>query len=342
MTEGAYSAHHPDIPAPVNPWGEGLWTGVSSSGSGVALAAGLAPLAVGTDTGGSIRFPCAALGLTGLKPTWGRVSRFGAFELAASLDHIGPMARSALDCALMLQAMAGPDPLDPTAIQAPVPPPPAARVGQLKGLRIGLDEAHCFEIADPAVVDGMRQALEVFRSLGAVVVPVRMPPTDALIEGWEAYCGAEAAVAHAQTFPAHRAAYGPMLAGLLDKGRALDALSMQRILLERMTLRGALDALLCDVDLIAMPGMPLAAPSLDRIAGLRREPGYRQRLSRFTVPTDFSGHPTLTFPCGSTPEGLPVSMQLMGPALQEARILQAGQAFQEQTDWHRHRPPGVA
>lgn len=341
MTEGAYSAHHPDIPAPVNPWGPGLWTGVSSSGSGVALAAGLVPLAVGTDTGGSIRFPCAALGLTGLKPTWGRVSRFGAFELAASLDHIGPMARSALDCALMLQAMAGSDPLDPTAIQAPLPLPPSARVGRLNGLRIGLDEAHCFEISDPAVVDGMRQALEVFRSLGAEVVPVRMPPTDALVEGWEAYCGAEAAVAHAQTFPVHRDAYGPMLAGLLDKGRALDALNMQRILLERMKLRGALDALLSDVDLIAMPGMPLAAPSLDRIAGLRREPGYRQRLSRFTVPTDFSGHPTLTFPCGSTPEGLPVSMQLMGPALLEARILEAGQAFQEQTDWHRRRAPGA-
>jgi amidase len=341
MTEGAYSAHHPDVAAPVNPWGAGLWTGVSSSGSGVALAAGLAPLAVGTDTGGSIRFPCAALGLTGLKPTWGRVSRFGAFELAASLDHIGPMARSALDCALMLQAMAGPDPLDPTAVQAPAPTPPSARVGRLQGLRIGLDERHCFEISDPAVVEGMRQALQVFEALGAQVIALRMPSTDALVEGWEAYCGVEAAVAHAQTFPSQRAAYGPMLAGLLDKGRAQDALAMQRILLERMTLRGAFDALLRDVDVIAIPGMPLAAPSLDRIAALRREPGYRQRLSRFTVPTDFSGHPTLVFPCGSTPEGLPVAMQLMGGALQEARLLQAGQAFQEQTDWHRRRAPGA-
>lgn len=338
MTEGAYSAHHPEIAAPINPWGEGLWTGVSSSGSGVALAAGLIPVAVGTDTGGSIRFPCAALGLTGLKPTWGRVSRFGAFELAASLDHIGPMARSALDCALMLQGMAGPDPLDPTALQAPVPTPPGRRAADLKGLRIGLDERHCFDIADADVARAMGQALEVFEALGAQIIPVRMPPSDALIEGWEAYCGAEAAVAHAETFPSRRDAYGPMLTGLLDKGRALDGLTMQHILLERMAMRGRLDELLREVDLLAIPAMPFVAPSLERIAALRLQPGYRQRLSRFTVPTDFSGHPTLVFPCGATDQGLPVSMQLVGGALQEARLLNAGQAFQERTGWHRLRP----
>lgn len=339
MTEGAYSAHHPDIQAPINPWGEGLWTGVSSSGSGVALAAGLTCLAVGTDTGGSIRFPCAALGLTGLKPTWGRVSRFGAFELAASLDHIGPMARTALDCAWMLQAMAGPDPLDPTAVQAALPQPPSLRAGSLRGLRIGIDERHCFEISDPEIEAAMTEALKVFAALGAEVHAVRMPQTDALVEGWEAYCGVEAAIAHEQTFPSRREAYGPMLAGLLDKGRALDGLRMQQTLLERMRVKGALDALLSEVDVLAVPGMPLAAPSLERIAGLRQQPGYRQRLSRFTVPTDFSGHPTVSFPCGSTQAGLPVGMQLIGGALQEARLLKAVQAFQEACDWHRRSAP---
>ncbi|MFZ9406917.1 MAG: amidase [Burkholderiaceae bacterium] len=339
MTEGAYSAHHPDIQAPINPWGEGLWTGVSSSGSGVALAAGLTCLAVGTDTGGSIRFPCAALGLTGLKPTWGRVSRFGAFELAASLDHIGPMARTALDCAWMLQAMAGPDPLDPTAVQAALPQPPSLRAGSLRGLRIGIDERHCFEISDPEIEAAMTEALKVFTALGAEVHAVRMPQTDALVEGWEAYCGVEAAIAHEQTFPSRREAYGPMLAGLLDKGRALDGLRMQQTLLERMRVKGALDALLSEVDVLAVPGMPLAAPSLERIAGLRQQPGYRQRLSRFTVPTDFSGHPTVSFPCGSTQAGLPVGMQLIGGALQEARLLKAVQAFQEACDWHRRSAP---
>lgn len=341
MTEGAYSAHHPEVAVPLNPWGVELWTGVSSSGSGVALAAGLTTLAVGTDTGGSIRFPCAALGLTGLKPTWGRVSRFGAFELAASLDHIGPMARSALDCAWMLQAMAGPDPLDPTALQAPAPLPPSIRASSLMGLRIGIDERHCFDISDPDTVKAMQEALQAFRALGAQIVAIRMPDTDALVEGWEAYCGAEAAVAHAQTFPDQRAAYGPMLAGLIDKGRALDGLRMQATLLERMKIWGTFDALLTQVDVVAIPAMPLAAPSLARVAGLRQEPGYRQRLSRFTVPTDFSGHPALVFPCGQTPQGLPVAMQLFGRYLQEAELLNAGQAFQECTDWHRRRPPGL-
>jgi amidase len=341
MTEGAYSAHHPEVAAPLNPWGEALWTGVSSSGSGVALAAGLTTLAVGTDTGGSIRFPCSALGLTGLKPTWGRVSRYGAFELAASLDHIGPMARSALDCAWMLQAMTGPDPMDPTALQAAAPQPPSTRAGSLQGLRIGIDERHCFDISDPEIVQAMQEALRQFRALGAQIIAVQMPDADALIEGWEAYCGAEAAVAHAQTFPAQRSAYGPMLAGLIDKGRALDGLRMQAILLERMKIRGAFDALLTQVDMIAIPGMPLAAPSLERIAGLRQQPGYRLRLSRFTVPTDFSGHPALVFPCGQTAQGLPVAMQLFGGALREAELLNAGQAFQECTDWHLRRPPGL-
>lgn len=338
MTEGAYSAHHPEVAAPLNPWGVGLWTGVSSSGSGVALAAGLTTLAVGTDTGGSIRFPCAALGLTGLKPTWGRVSRYGAFELAASLDHIGPMARSALDCAWMLQAMTGPDPMDPTALQATAPQPPSARASSLRGVRIGIDEHHCFDISDPEIVQAMHETLGQFRSLGAQIVPIRMPDTDALVEGWEAYCGAEAAVAHAQTFPSKRSAYGPLLAGLIDKGRALEGLRMQSILLERMKIRGAFDALLTQVDMIAVPGMPLAAPSLERIAGLRQQPGYRQRLSRFTVPTDFSGHPALVFPCGQTAQGLPVAMQLFGGYLKEAELLNAGQAFQECTGWHTRRP----
>src|SRR6185369_12517706 len=121
LTEGAYADHHPQIPAPVNPWSAAHWAGASSSGSGVATAAGLCYGSLGSDTGGSIRFPCAANGVTGLKPTWGRVSRHGVFELAATLDHIGPMTRSAYDAAIMLQAMAGPDEKDPTSSRRSVP-----------------------------------------------------------------------------------------------------------------------------------------------------------------------------------------------------------------------------
>ena len=175
MTEGAFSAHHPDIVAPLNPWNAQTWTGVSSSGSGVAVAAGLCHGAIGTDTGGSIRFPSVANGVTGLKPTWGRVSRHGAFELAASMDHLGPICRSAADCGLMLGAIAGADPDDPTALQAPVPDYLAGDVQRLDGLRIGIDEAYVSRDVAPEVADALQAALRALVALGATPVAVTMP-----------------------------------------------------------------------------------------------------------------------------------------------------------------------
>ncbi|MDE0390086.1 MAG: amidase, partial [Rhodospirillales bacterium] len=141
MTEGAYAVHHPSIAPPVNPWHPDYWTGVSSSGSGVATTARLCYGSLGTDTGGSIRFPSQACGVTGLKPTWGRVSRAGAFALSETLDHIGPMARSAADCAAILGVIAGVDPDDPTTVQAPVPDYLGSIDAGIEGMRIGLDEA---------------------------------------------------------------------------------------------------------------------------------------------------------------------------------------------------------
>src|SRR3984957_5581500 len=141
LTEGAWAEHHPQIPPPVNPWNAAHWSGASSSGSGVATAAGLCYGSLGSDTGGSIRFPCAANGVTGIKPTWGRVSRYGVFELAATLDHIGPMTRSAADAAAMLAAIAGPDVNDPTALQAAGPNYMADLGGGLRGVRVGVDAA---------------------------------------------------------------------------------------------------------------------------------------------------------------------------------------------------------
>src|SRR5271169_4875773 len=147
LTEGAWAEHHPQIPAPVNPWNAAHWQGASSSGSGVATAAGLCYGSLGSDTGGSIRFPCAACGLTGLKPTWGRVSRYGVFPLSESLDHIGPMTRTAADCAAMLATIAGPDPRDPTALLVPVPDYVAGLTASIRGLRVGIAQAYAD--ADP-------------------------------------------------------------------------------------------------------------------------------------------------------------------------------------------------
>ena len=338
MTEGAYSAHHPDVTAPVNPWNPACWPGVSSSGSGVATAAGLCFGSIGTDTGGSIRFPSAANAVTGLKPTWGRVSRYGAFELAASLDHIGPMCRSAADCGLMLGAIAGADPADPTALQAPVPDYLSGDITRLDGLRIGLDEAFASSGVDAPLVDSLAAGIDVLRRLGAEIVPVRMPEVDELVLSWVPHCAVEAAVAHAQTFPSRRAEYGPMLAGLLDEGIALSAAEYQRILLQRADFTGRLNALFTGIDLLAMPAMPFVAPTIEGIAALRQQPGYRKRLSRFTSPTDLSGHPTITFPSGFTPQGLPIAMQLVSAHLREDALIRAGRAFQNTTDWHTRHP----
>ena len=338
MTEGAFSAHHPDVTPPVNPWDALGWTGVSSSGSGVATAAGLCFGSLGTDTGGSIRFPSAACGVTGLKPTWGRVSRHGAFELAASLDHIGPMCRTAADCGIMLGVLAGADPDDPTALQAPVPDFMADPIDSLAGCRIGLDTAYALSDVEPEVATAVSHVADVLRKLGAQIVPVTMPDVDALVENWVPHCAVEAAVAHADTFPSRRSEYGPMLAGLLDMGLSLSAADYQRILLQRADHTGRLNAVLGQVDVLLMPAMPFAAPSIQRIANLRQEPGYRKRLSRYTAPTDLSGHPTLTFPAGNTTDQHPVAAQLVGAHLGEAQLIRMGRAFQASTQWHTRRP----
>lgn len=339
MTEGAFSGHHPSIDPPRNPWNAETWTGVSSSGSGVAVAAGLCHGAIGTDTGGSIRYPSAANGVTGLKPTWGRVSRHGAFELAASLDHIGPMARSAADCGLMLGAIAGADPDDPTALNAPVPDYLGSDGRRLDGLTLGIDEAWVARDLEADAARALADALRVLAGAGAQVRPVSMPSVDAVVEGWVPHCAVEAAVAHAATYPARRAEYGPMLAALLETGLALSGPDYQRILLARADFTARFDALMGSIDLLLTPVTPFAAPSVARIAGLRNEPGYRQRLSRFTAPFDMSGHPTLTLPGGYTPEGLPVGVQLIAGRLREDALVRAGRVFQATTDWHTRRPP---
>jgi len=339
MTEGAFSAHHPDIVAPLNPWNAQMWTGVSSSGSGVAVTAGLCHGAIGTDTGGSIRFPSVANGVTGLKPTWGRVSRHGAFELAASMDHLGPICRSAGDCGLMLGAIAGADTDDPTALQAPVPDYLAGDVQRLDGLRIGIDEAYIARDVAVDVADALQAALRALAALGATPVAVTMPQVDAVVSGWVSHCGVEAAVAHAATFPARRSEYGPVLAALLDTGLELSATDYQRILLARADFTGRMHALMQQVDLLLTPVIPFALPSLVQLAELRTQPGYRLGLMRYTAPFDMSGHPTITLPAGFSSDRLPLGVQLVAAHLHEHLLVRAGRAFQGATDWHERRPP---
>jgi amidase len=337
MTEGAYGLHHPSIDPPRNPWNATYWTGVSSSGSGVATAAGLCFGSLGSDTGGSIRFPSTMNGLSGLKPTWGRVSRAGVFALAESLDHIGPMCRSALDAAVMLGVIAGADPGDPTAAPQPVPDYAAAIDGGVKGKRVGVPGNLIGMDADSQrAVDG---AVATFKGMGATLVDVALPELDEATLAWIPLCALEAALAHEATFPAQRAEYGPDLAALLDLGHRLGGLELGKRQLVRARVKGEIEQLLSQVDLLLMPVMGQATPTLASLAAAGRTPQTTLARLRYTAPFDMSGHPTLTLPGGMTAAGVPVGFQIVGRAFDEAAILAAGHAYQQATDWHLKRPP---
>jgi len=335
MTEGAYGAHHPSIPAPLNPWNETYWTGSSSSGSGAATAAGLCFASLGSDTGGSIRFPSTMCGLSGLKPSWGRVSRAGVFPLAESLDHIGPMTRSALDAALVLGAIAGLDPDDPTTSPAPVPDYAATIDRGVRGLRIGVPTNLIGMDADSrSALDG---AIAALAAAGGSMVEIVLPPLDRPTMQWLSLCGAEAALAHKKTYPARAAEYGPVLAGLLEAGRKVSALDLVRLQLGRARLTGELNRLMATVDLLLMPVMGIATLSIAGSAS--RTPETVAARLRYTAPFDMSGHPTLTLPGGFTADGMPAGFQIVGRAFDEATILAAGHAYQSATGWHLKRPP---
>jgi amidase len=338
MTEGAFADHHPAIAPPVNPWHADHWSGASSSGSGVATAAGLCFAALGSDTGGSIRLPSAADGVTGLKPTWGRVSRHGCFELAASLDHIGPMCRSATDAAIMLAVIAGIDADDPTTLRAEVPDYQAADDRDLRGFRIGFDEGYALSGVEPDVRRAVQETLRVMVSLGAQVVPMTFPEVETMVADWAPHCAIETAVAHGATYPARRAEYGPGLAALLDAGRALSAADYQRILLRRRAFTGRVHQALEPVDVALLPAIPFNVPTVARMATLGQVPAELAALIRYTAPFSLSGHPTLTLPAAFTAIGLPVAVQFVGKHLGEPDICRAGRAFQRATDWHRRHP----
>nr|AXY97044.1 mandelamide amidase [uncultured bacterium] len=337
LTETAFATHHPSIPEPVNPWHPNHWAGASSSGSGVATAAGLCYASIGTDTGGSIRFPAAANGLAGIKPTWGRVSRHGVFELGASLDHVGPIARSAADAALMLGTIAGHDPLDPTSLHCSHLDLPAEG-SDLRGLRIGVDVQWNSDGTDDVISQAVDRAIDVLKALDGQVREVRFPAVRTVVDEWEINCGVEVAVAHAGTFPRLSAEYGPALTRLIEIGRTTNGMRYQQALLNRAAFRGKVNKLMQDIDLLVVPVQPFAAPTHEQLGALAQDPELNSRLIQFTAPFNSTGHPAITLPCGFTADGMPIAFQLVARHGDEALLCRAGMAFQQATDWHRYHP----
>lgn len=338
LTEGAYASHHPDVTAPVNPWNFDYWTGVSSSGSGVATTGGLCFGSLGSDTGGSIRFPSLACGTVGLKPTFGRVSRYGVWPLSETLDHIGPMTRSVGDAAAMYNALAGEDPRDPTTLTAPVPDFLAGLEQGVRGLVIGVDEAFNSRDVEPEVGDALGAAIEVLRGEGAEIRPVTLPPYDDVVDNWVVICGADAAVTHADTYPARKEEYGPVISGLIDTGHDVTAADYARATIMRQNFSGALAKLFDEIDMIVAASFVVPTPRLDAMDDLMGAPGALERLIRFTCPFDHSGSPTLSLPCGFTDAGTPLGFQLIGRHLGEDLLLRAGHAYERATVWNSRHP----
>ncbi|WP_428532250.1 amidase [Rhodopila sp.] len=338
LTESAYVDHHPEVSPPVNPWAADRWSGASSSGSGVATAAGLCYASLGSDTGGSIRFPCAAQGLTGLKPTWGRVSRYGVFELAATLDHVGPMTRNAEDAAAVLAAIAGADEKDPTALQAPVPDYVAELSGGINGTRIGVDEAWMASSTDSATQAVLGAALATLQSLGAKVVPVKFPDASQIVQDWFPLCGVEVAVAHRATWPARKSDYGSSLSALIELGHRTTGMDYQAIVLRRNDFRGRIATLFNRVDLLLAPAQGFASPTVTTMMTAGEDPALMAALLNYTCPFDMTGSPTITLPGGFTDAHTPIAFQLVGPHLSESALLRAGHAFQSATGFHAEHP----
>jgi amidase len=342
LTEGAMGGYNPKLKAPENPWRESHWPGASSSGSGAAAAAGLAYGTLGSDTGGSIRNPSAVCGVVGLKPTWGRVSRYGVLALAESLDHVGPITRSCGDAAIMLEAIAGSDPLDPTTLPDPVEDLRAGLGRGVKGMRIGFDEG--FTSVDIAAdfAAAVTEGVAVMERLGAVIVPVKMPARlRDYVQAWPVICTAEALAAHADYYPKRAAEYGPWFRGWLERGASVTGGDYARANNLRAACVGELRAMIRDVDVFACPSTARAAYPVTPEVLYGPIPADRDPWqSRYTAPFNFAGLPTISVPCGLSEQGLPLSLQFVGKPLAEGLLIQIGDAYERATPWHELHPPG--
>ena len=327
---------------PRNPWDPRVhrMAGGSSSGSGVAVVAGLAPGALGSDTGGSIRIPASLCGITGLKPTYGRVSRAGVLPLAWSMDHVGPMTRTAADCALMLGAMAGYDPADASTSVLPVPDYLAALTGDVKGLRVGLLRRFFLDGATPEVRTAVEAAARTLAGAGAIVDEVSLETVQHVPAASLAVVGSEALAYHAEMLRTRAAEYDPDIARRLRVGAFVGGAHYVRAQQVRALVRADVDGVLARHDLLLAPATPITAPAVDeRQTTLGDGPAdVRSALIRFTRPFNVSGHPACAVPCGFTAGGMPIGLQLVGRPFDEATVLRAADAFQRLTDFHARRP----
>jgi aspartyl-tRNA(Asn)/glutamyl-tRNA(Gln) amidotransferase subunit A len=342
MVEFAFgpTGHNTHFGAVHNPFALDHITGGSSSGSGSAVAARLTFAALGSDTGGSIRMPAHFCGVTGLKTTYGRISRAGAMPLSQSLDTVGPLARTAEDCALLLGLMAGADPKDPTASACPIPDYMAATQGQIKGLTIGVPTAFYVDDLDADVARILDETIATLKREGAKIVQVELPDQRQLSAACQLVLAVEAASLHKRWLIERPQDYGPQVLMRLQNGLAIPGVSYLEALRWRGPALSAHMAATAGVDALLAPVAPVPAPTLAEsdVGNSPDAESVIQRLTRFTRPINYLGLPSLSIPSGFTRSGLPVGMQLIGRSFDEANLLRIGAAFQRLTDFHARVP----
>ncbi len=341
MTEFALSGYHPDLDAPVNPWNPDHWPGVSSSGSGVATAARLCCAAIGTDTGGSIRLPAAANGVVGIKPTYGRVSRHNAFPLSESLDHIGPLAGSVEDAALVLNAIAGYDIEDPTSLNI-APEDFTAGIGrEIRGLRIGIDANYNAQV-DPEVGNALQAVATLLAGLGAEIIEVDVTGIEEGADYWYTLTGVEAAHHHSAFYPQRADEYGPVFRGLLEHGSSRSGEEVSRAYTARRRVRQIMNRTFAQVDMLLCPSLAGPAPALEDFPPQLVMPAEAVGpVVLYQAPFNFSGSPTISVPMGFSTSGLPLSLQLVGRHCEEALLVQVASAYEQATEWHTQIAPGA-
>lgn len=335
MHELAYgiTSNNPHFGAVRNPWDLDRIPGGSSGGSGVAVAAGMAYMATGSDTGGSIRIPASYCGVVGLKPTIGRVSRYGVLPLDFTLDHMGPLTRTVRDAALTLNVLAGHDSRDPSSSREPVedyvPPPEVS----LKGVRAGVPENFFFDGVEDDVTAAVQAAVKAAGEAGAEIVPVRVPDMEAVNTVGRVILFAEAS-AVMQRYMKDRSKFGRDVLSLLDQGRlipATDYIQAQRL---RRRYQEEFARLWRRVDCLLTPTTPLTAPRIgeDTVTLGGKQEDVRLASTRFVRGFNVLGLPALSMPCGRDRKGLPVSLQIVGRPFQERRVLEVGAAIEDRLE----------
>jgi aspartyl-tRNA(Asn)/glutamyl-tRNA(Gln) amidotransferase subunit A len=341
-----------------NPWDQSCIPGGSSGGSAAAVAARQATATLGTDTGGSIRQPASHCGCVGLKPTYGRVSRYGVIAYASSLDQVGPLTRDVTDCAIMLGALAGHDPKDSTSVDTPVPDYTAALTGDVKGLRIGLPKEYFIEGLDPHVQKAMDAAIETYRRLGAEFVDISLPHTDYAVATYYLIATAEASSNLARYDGVRFGHRAEGASGLLDmytksRSQGFGAEVKRRIMLGTYALSsGYYDAyyvkaqkvrtLIMQDFIRAFEGVdviltPVAPTPAFRIGEKVDDPLQMYLSDIFTIPVNLAGTCAMSVPAGFSSSGLPIGLQLVGKPFGEETILRAAHAFEQATEWHTRK-----